>query len=253
MKLTSVTSNDNDLIRAYLDGTLAGAQRDAFELRLLQEPHLQDQVDMDIALRQGLRAHGAEPGEQAGPEPVPLSSPSHLPGASLPGAGLPERPPSGSQMSRSRSRHGSVLALAASFVAGMVVPTLLWLGAHQPRPSSEAAFAPRGNVPTLLIDPVRSANTDTVLVIAPHASLLLLQVPVYPQHTDERYSLRIERENGEPVAELDQLVPDGDALISALLPASSLPSGRYRLDLQSLHAGTIGEQRRIVLRVTSMG
>ena len=98
-----------------------------------------------------------------------------------------------------------------------------------------------------------SANTDVVLVVAPNSSLLLLQVPVYPQHADERYSLRIEREDGVAVAELDQLVPDGDDLITALLPASSLPSGRYRLDLQSLHGGAIGEQRRIVLRVTSMG
>ena len=108
-------------------------------------------------------------------------------------------------------------------------------------------------MPTLLIDPVRSANTDVVLVVAPNSSLLLLQVPVYPQHADERYSLRIEREDGVAVAELDQLVPDGDDLITALVPASSLPSGRYRLDLQSQHAGVVGVQRRIVLRVTSMG
>lgn len=238
MKLTSVPSSDNDLIRAYLDGALAEPQRDAFELRLLQDTALQDQVDLEIALRRGLRAHGAELAASA-------SAPEAL---SLPPTQALSRPPP------PRAKRHPALALAASFVAGMIVPTLLWLNAQQAAPTDpNAGFVPRGNVPTLLIDPVRSANTDVVLVVAPNASLLLLQVPVYPQHADERYSLRIEREDGAAVAELDQLVPDGDDLITALLPASSLPSGRYRLDLQSLHAGAIGEQRRIVLRVTSMG
>ena len=243
MKLTSVSS-DNDLIRGYLDHALADPQRDAFELRLLQEPELQDQVDLEIALRHGLRAHGAE------------LSDSHAPQTRAPDAlSLPPPPQALSRPPPPHTgRRHPALALAASFVAGMVVPALFWFNAQESAPTDpNAGFVARGNVPTLLIDPVRSANTDVVLVVAPNSSLLLLQVPVYPQHADERYSLRIEREDGVAVAELDELVPDGDDLITALVPASSLPSGRYRLDLQSLHAGVVGEQRRIVLRVTSMG
>ena len=240
MKLTSVSS-DNDLIRAYLDNTLTDPQRDAFELRLLQEPELQDQIDLETALRQGFRAHGPELSENTTAQaPAALS--------------LPPPPQALSRPPPPRAKRHPALALAASFVAGMVVPALFWLNAQQGAPADpDAGFVARGNVPAVLIDPVRSANTDVVLVVASNASLLLLQVPVYPQHADERYSLRIEREDGVAVAELEQLVPDGEDLITALLPTSSLPSGRYRLDLQSLHAGAIGEQRRIVLRVTSTG
>ncbi|MBB5207383.1 hypothetical protein [Chiayiivirga flava] len=227
--MNATASNDNDLIRAYLDNALDDAALTAFELRLLQDPALQDQVELEQALRHGLRAYGRD---------LPVTTLART-AKTQPGA------------ARIPSRH-PLLALAASFVAGAVIPALFVLNMqHGTDPGSE--FAPRGNVPTLLIDPVRSANADVVLVVAPNSSLLLLQVPVYPQHANERYSLRIEREDGASVAELDELVPDADDLISALVPASTLPSGRYRLDLTSRHDGTVGEQRRIVLRVTAMG
>lgn len=220
--------NDNDLIRAYIDRTLAEPALGTFELRLLQEPALQEQVDMELALRHGLREFGRS-------ESVPALARTAKPRAA---AALRAQP--------------RWMAMAASFVAGAVLPALL-LMKMQSEPPAPVDFQPRGNVPTLLIDPVRSANTDVVLVVAPNASLLLLQVPVYPEHENERYSLRIEREDGVPVAEVDELVPDADDIISALVSASTLPSGRYRLDLQSRHDGAIGEQRHIVLRVTAMG
>ena len=232
---------DNDLIRAYVDQTLEEPALSRFELRLLVEPALQDEVDLDIALRQGLRRHaqGIAPAPSVS---APTSSVTTLPQRSVM---IPPR----------RSRHRQLQTIAASFFAGMVLPSLALIGMYQTsQHEADHTFAPRGNVPTLLIDPVRSAtDNDVVLVVAPNSSLLLLQVPVYPQDASDRYSLRIERENGEPVAELEQLVPDADDLISALVPASSLPSGRYRLDLHSTHAGVTGEQRRIVLRVTAMG
>lgn len=221
--------NDNELIRAYIDRTLAEPALGEFELRLLQEPALQEQIDMELALRHGLREFGRA-------ESVPVLARTAKPRAATNGG-------------QARPRW---MALAASFFAGAVLPAMLLVNL-QSAPPEAVAFQPLGNVPTLLIDPVRSANTDVVLVVAPNASLLLLQVPVYPEHENERYSLRIEREDGVPVAELDELVPDADDLISALVSASMLPSGRYRLDLQSRHAGAVGEQRHIVLRVTAMG
>lgn len=218
---------DSDLARAYLDRSLAEPELGRFELRLLAEPALQELVDMEAALREGLREFGRDLAE-----PV-LARPAK------------------SAPRRAVSRHPG-LAMAASFVAGAVLPALFLFNGHAPA-GSQDDFVPRGNVPTLLIDPVRSSNADVVLVVAPNSSLLLLQVPVYPHHANERYSLRIERDDGAAVAELDQLVPDADDLISALVPASTLPSGRYKLDLQSQHDGIVGEQRRIVLRVTAMG
>ena len=218
--------NDNDLIRAYVDRTLGEPALGEFELRLLQEPALQEQIEMELALRHGLREFGRA-----------------------------ESAPALARTGKSRAGTGPRprwMAMAASFLAGAVLPALL-LVKMQSEPQEPVAFQPRGNVPTLLIDPVRSATSDVVLVVSPNASLMLLQVPVYPEHENERYSLRIEREDGVPVAELKELVPDADDLISALVSASMLPSGRYRLDLQSRHDGAIGEQRHIVLRVTAMG
>ena len=45
--------NDNDLIRAYVDRTLGEPALGEFELRLLQEPALQEQIEMELALRHG--------------------------------------------------------------------------------------------------------------------------------------------------------------------------------------------------------
>lgn len=227
---TTIPSNDNDLIRAYLDETLAEPALGAFELRMLQDPALQEQIELEQALRHGLRNYGTELSvstlaRPAIPKPAPARVPSRRP----------------------------LLAIAASFIAGAVIPTMFVLDMQRSHEAAQMDFAPRGNVPTLLIDPTRSANADVVLVVAPNSSLLLLQVPVYPQHVNERYSLRIERDDGVSVAELDELVPDADDLISALVPASTLPSGRYRLDLTAHHDGAAGERRQIVLRVTSMG
>ena len=216
--------SDADLIRAYLDDALPDAQRDAFELRLLVEPALQDQADLELALRRGMQAHRADIVRQ---QPVAVAQ----------------------QASPRRSRHPA-FALAASFVAGAILPTLLWLNAQQSSTGpTDADFAPVGNVPALLVDQVRSANTDVVLRVAPGAPMLLLQVPVYPQHPDERYSLRIDREDGTAVTELDQLVPDGNETITALVPAARMPVGRYRLELKSAHDGVTGEKRRMTLRV----
>lgn len=221
--------NDNSLIRSYLDGTLVDPALSAFELRMLQDPALQDQIDLERALRHGLREHGKA--------------------ESVPALARPARP------RRVATARAPWMGIAAGFLAGAVLPALLVLRMQDTPPAATPAaeFAPRGNVATLLIDPVRSASADVVLLVAPEASLLLLQVPVYPQHENERYSLRIEREDGAAVAQLDELKPDADDLISALVSAATLPSGRYRLDLQSRHDGAVGEHRQIVVRVTAMG
>jgi len=186
-------------LRRYVAGKLVGAELDAFEAAMFKDAALLAAVEEEQVLYEGLRAQ---------PSSVVVLAPA--------------------QQSHSRAPF-RWLALAASFLVGAA-------GALAVR----FQIASRGvetNVPVLLLEGSRSAvQPARTFRVSPGATHLILQFPVAKPSADATFDLRLRDAAGNERLHLDGLRPDGDDMLTLIVPATALPLGNYRAQAV-LHGG----------------
>lgn len=219
MKPRQLAADDNALIRAYLDDQLPNDLLLAFERRLLAEPELLEQVEIDQALRLTLREASWE-------------------GAWSPGSVGDEAIRSGG---RRRNRHfwqRPSLAAAASLLLGAFFPGALWLQSaaetNQLRRTVSELQQPVGNVQVAVLDTPRSALPRVSIHIAEGASRVLLEVPVFPDFPQQAFRLTLTQENQPGAASIttDGLIADSSGRLTLLLGASQLVEGPHTMLLE---------------------
>lgn len=185
----------SDDVRRYVAGTLTGAELEAFESALFEDPALLAAVEEETALRDGLREHAASP-HFAPPAPRVRPAQRWLP-------------------------------LAASFVLGAAGAAFALLQSGGRRADVQT------NVPVLLLESVRGAAPPArTFHVAADAQYLVLQIPVVAGDPAARFDLVLRDENGADRLRLADLRADGDEILTVIVPASALPSGAWRAEVR---------------------
>jgi hypothetical protein len=203
------------MISAYLENRLAPEALASFECRMLDEPLLLDQVQLEQAMRDGMRS-------------APWTSATQVLAQAV--ATIP---------SPAARRDWTWLGLAAGFVAGAIVPGALLVetrGALQQAQVDARSW--EANPARVLLELTRGAPEKRTWLVARDARRLLIELPVARALADSEFRLGIANERVASVpATMDGLRPDADGIVSVLLPAATLPDGAYRIVVESRRDG----------------
>jgi hypothetical protein len=215
-----------DLADKYVNGRLAGVEREAFEAHLFECTACFADVAAVERLRAGVRhlvQNGEWPEETAVPALPVARAPRWMPWlaavaaivVAVGAAGLVQRQRSLSdQIARQQQEIGSLQAVLAD--------------ARAPRAPAVAA---EGNVPVAILQTTRAANDVTTLTIA-GASRFIVWLDDAPLGDGEAGDLTIEDASGRVVARIGNLHRNSQNAAVAAFPSDTLTPGRFTLRLR---------------------
>lgn len=191
------------VVDRYLQGTLTDGEQAEFEERLVWDQALVEELELAEALRNGLRASGAEGKYVSGDE------------GSL-GARLK------SMMSMPR------YAAAASFVMGVLLTSVLVSNRVPDVDPAAAGSGPTTVVPLLVL---RSSNVQSIEIEPDGMTVLMIDVP--PGYRSYRVSVR-RGDASAPFWRQEGLVPGYLDQLAVGVPGRELMPARYLLTLEGV-------------------
>lgn len=212
-------------LQRYLDRELDVAEVDWFEAYLLDKPHLLDQVEADSALRAVVLAADAELVQRPPAGPAAVAEPR---------AAYAEHSPERSALRPQSQRRmpASLLALAASFVGGLGLATLLVSAPAAPESQEPAAEAPA----RLMFDLLRGGPVELREDLGdPRARLMVVDIalPLGSQIEAAHADL------GERRVALPSARISGEGFATYTLPRSWRGRAQLHFDLRSEAGGDL--------------
>lgn len=213
------TFNTGDWIDRYLKEELSVEELERFELRLMDDTALQDELEAALAVRQALSMAPPEGGEVVSAiDPAPV-------------------------------REWAPWATAASVALAVVCVVALARTQVENAGLQErlrALEGPRSGVLTVTLDPMRSGSPQGTVVYRPaDLSAVLLDIPL-PPAVRESTPLRFELRQGDSSLASWKATTDASGRITTLLDGGLVPDGLFILVIRS-DDGEVLEQRAFEL------
>jgi anti-sigma factor RsiW len=247
---------NNDTIAAYLDRRLDPATEEEFELALLADPDLAEQVKAEMALRRGFEHIRRTEGPQAsmsGPLPAPSAVSAVAPVAAR-------------RSGFGRRRRWQAAAIAAAAALFAVVPTLLLVQQRDQQAAFEEALVARIEasgqqatyaLPAAVFSPA-SATTGTepapdtdspVRIRLPEGvSEVALEIPAQNVDVPRRLVLQRADQPGSRM-DLDGIPLAGASAYEFNVGSDRLAPGKYLVTVEVLKDGVWTTERQMVLAV----
>lgn len=223
---------DEELVRRYVQQRVTADEERRVEEYLLEHPGFLDDVETELALRDGILAMSGGPSPSAMPDPPRV------------------------HVGPARQRFGRnplPLAIAASVLAlggfAVTLGVLHRVIGERDALSEQAALPAVANVPVIRVAALRSSELAVHVPRAADAAFVLLRI-VVPESDADQYRVSISADDvSEPRVDVSGLVVQGDGSLSLALATRDLVAGRYTLVAYALSADGAHEALRARLEL----
>ncbi len=218
---------NSDWVDDYIRGRLSEAEQTAFEEQLMDDPSLQDELEVALAVRSTLQGVDAQDEAATGAGAMPDNRKD---GFAPTGRWAP-------------------YAMAASVVLAVVSVTLLWresVRTDELRRQVAALEAPVTGVLSVPVDIMRSAGgrTPDVILVKPESGLVVFDIEVAPRFRSlQDLVLSLRSEDGSEVFS-SKVTADRHGRVTIALRSDQLPVGLNELHMT--HPGLEGHDARLI-------